>query len=143
MIRAAFPVVALVLACPAPSLRGQAEEKGGLPATADWELRPFNVLFRVVRTAFDAEKKKVGWTLETKEGLRTGDFVRALDREPFAFTFLDGDDHELAVVQLGSADFRGIPRDRVMKEGTRLEVVLDLPRTWPKTRKVVLRRGKG
>jgi hypothetical protein len=144
MIRASLPVVALVLACLAPAREGKTEEKGGLPATATWELRPFNVLFRVVRTDYDAEKKQVRWTLETKEGVRTADFVRTLDREqPFTFTFLDEADNELAVVQLAAADFRGIPRDRIMKEGTRLEVALDLPRAWPKTKKVVLRRGKG
>jgi hypothetical protein len=144
MIRASLSVVAFVLFCLAPAREGKAEEKSGLPATAAWELRPFNVLFRVVRTNCDAEKKQVRWTLELRDGMRTSDFVRSIDREqPFAFTFLDADDNELAVVQLAAADFRGIPRDRVMKEGTRLEVILDLPRAWPKTRRVVLRRGKG
>ncbi len=143
MNRALLPF-ALALACLAPAPDGKADEKGGLPASAEWELRPFNVFFRVVRTDYDADKKQVRWTLETRDGFRTMDFVRSIDREqPFTFTFLGEDDNELGVVQLGAADFRGIPRDRVMKEGTRLEVTLDLPRTWPKTKKVVLRRGKG
>ncbi len=144
MIRASLSVVALVLVCQAPAREGKGEEKGGLPATATWELRSFNALFRVVRTDYDAEKKQVRWTLETRDGFRTTDFVRTIDREqPFTFSFQDEEGTELAVVQLGAADFRGIPRDRIMKEGTRLEVALDLPRTWAKTKKVVLRRGKG
>ncbi len=144
MFRFALPVAVLALVCLAPVRETRAEEKSGLPASAEWELRPFLVLFRVARTDHDAEKKQVRWTLETRDGMRTSDFVRTIDREqPFTFTFLDEEGNELAVVQLGAADFRGIPRDRIMKEGTRLEVVLDLPRAWPKTKKVVLRRGKG
>jgi hypothetical protein len=144
MKRVSFLVLAFALSTPGPSPArdGKAEEKG-LPATATWELRPFGILFRVVRTDYDEEKMQVRWTLETKEGMRTSDFVRLIDRDqPFTFTFLDEDDKELATVQLGAADYRGIPRDRVMKEGTRLEVTLDLPRAWPKTKKVILRRSR-
>jgi hypothetical protein len=141
-MRTAILLAAFLSPCFAPAREGKAE-KDGLPASATWELRPFNILFRVVRTEYDADKKQVRWVLETKEGARTADFVRLIDRDqPFTFTFLDEDDNELALVQLRAADFRGIPRERVIKEGTRLDVALDLPRTFPKVKKVILRRGR-
>ena len=120
------------------------EEKSNLPGKATWDLKAFNTVFRVVKTDYDAKKNQVRWVLETKEGLRTFDFVRSLDRDqPFVFTFLDGDANELQKVQLKSTDFQGIPKEKVMKEGTRLEVTLDVPEVIGKTAKVVLKRMKG
>jgi hypothetical protein len=143
-MRTTVLLAAFLFSCLALARDARADDKDRLPASATWELRSFNVLFRVVRTDYDADKKQVRWRLETKEGARTADFVRTIDREqPFTFTFLDEDDGEQGVVQLRAADFRGIPRDRVMKEGTRLEVTLDLPRNFAKVKKVVLRRGRG
>jgi hypothetical protein len=134
---------ALLLSSPAAAREGK-EGKDALPASAMWELRSFNILFRVLRTDYDADKMQVRWVLETREGARTSDFVRSIDREqPFTFAFLDEDGNELALVRLGATDFRGIPREKIMKEGTRLEVTLDLPQSFAKVKKVVLRRARG
>lgn len=119
-----------------------ARAEDGLPASATWELKPFDRLFRVVRTDHDTDK--VRWTLETKDGFRTADFVRNIDREqPFTFVFLDENDAELASIQLRASDFTGIPKDRITKEGTRLDVTLELPKAFAKAKKVVLKRGRG
>jgi hypothetical protein len=129
------------LACPAA---GQGRrEKSPLPATATWELRPLERTFRVVKTDYDDGRKVVRWSLATLEGYRTLDFVRALDRTPFTFTFFDEDMRELATIQLRSRDFKGIPSTRTMNEGTKLEIDLQLPKAMPKVKKVVLSRGKG
>jgi hypothetical protein len=67
-----------------------------------------------------------------------------IDRDrPFTFVFLDGEGEELTSVRLGRADFRGIASDRIMPEGTRLEVTLDVPEALGRAKKVVLRRGRG
>jgi hypothetical protein len=118
-------------------------EKSPLPATATWELRPLERLFRVVKTEYEEGRQVVRWTLATREGYRTIDFVRLLDRERYTFTFLDEEVRELATTQLRSRDFRGIPSTRTMNEGTRLEIELALPKSMPKVKKVVLSRGKG
>ncbi|HZY87782.1 MAG TPA: hypothetical protein VFE78_23300 [Gemmataceae bacterium] len=118
-------------------------EKSPLPATATWELRPLERLFRVVKTEYDEGRQVVRWTVATREGYRTLDFVRLLDRERFTFTFFDEDMRELATIQLRSRDFKGIPSARTMNEGTRLETDLELPKSMPKVKKVVLSRGKG
>jgi hypothetical protein len=118
-------------------------EKSPLPATATWELRPLERLFRLVQTDYDEGRSVVRWTVATREGYRTLDFTRLLDREPFTFTFFDADMRELAATQLKARDFRGIPSARTMNEGTRLEVELTLPKAMPKVKKVVLTRGKG
>ena len=84
------------------------------------------------------------WVLETKEGARTADFEREVDRDrPYVFKFLDAEMDELATVRLGTAQFKGIPKDRTMPRGTRLEVVLDVPDVMDKTSRVVLQRGRG
>jgi hypothetical protein len=132
----------LLLAAGPVSAQGK-REKSPLPATATWELRPLERLFRVVKTEYEEGRQVVRWTLATREGYRTLDFMRLLDREPFTFTFFDEEMRELATTQLRSRDFRGIPSARTMNEGTRLELELALPKAMPKVKKVVLTRGKG
>jgi len=117
-------------------------EKSPLSATATWELRAFERLFRVVKTDYEEGRQVVRWTLATRDGYRTLDFVRLLDREPFTFTFYDEEMRELATTQLRSRDFRGIPSTRTLNEGTRLELELRLPKAMPKVKKVVLTRSK-
>ena len=134
-------VLTLSLSGSASAWQDKKSEKSPLPGDAEWELKAFNSLFRVVRTEHDADTKQVKWLVETRDGHRTSDFVRELSRNPFTFHFLDGD-NEVATVQLSKDDFRGIPSERVMKAGTRLTITLDLPRALPKAKKVVLRRGR-
>ena len=134
-------VLALILSGSASAWQDKKGEKSPLPGDAEWELKAFNSLFRVVRTEQDSEANQVKWQVETRDGYRTSDFLRELSRNPFTFHFLDGD-NELATVQLSKDDFRGIPGERVMKAGTRLTITLDLPRALPKAKKVVLRRGR-
>jgi hypothetical protein len=136
-------VAPLLAALTGPAAAQGTREKGPLPATATWELRPLERLFRVVKADYEEGRQVVRWTLATREGYRTIDFVRLLDREPFTFTFFDEDMRELASTQLKSRDFRGIPSARTMNEGTRLELELKLPKAMPKVKKVVLTRGKG
>jgi hypothetical protein len=133
----------LLAALAGPAAPQGTREKSPLPATATWELRPLERLFRVVKTDYEEGRQVVRWTLATREGYRTLDFTRLLDREPFTFTFFDEDMRELATTQLRSRDFRGIPSARTMNEGTRLELELKLPKAMPKVKKVVLTRGKG
>jgi hypothetical protein len=145
-MRRTVAAVLLVLLAVAGAGRAGDRKKDvvNLPGKATWDLRAFGISFRVVSTNYDAETKQVTWVLETKEGVRTGDFVRELDRDrPYVFKFLDADMEELATVRLGTEQFKGIPKDRIMKPGTRLEVVLDVPDVIGKTSRVVLQRGKG
>jgi len=100
-----------------------------------------NSLFRVVTTEYDGEARKIKWTVETRDGHRTMDFVGDITRRPFTFRFLDGDGKELAIIQLTKSDFRGLPSERVMRPRTRLTITLDVPRAMPRTKKVVLQRG--
>ncbi|HEY7313794.1 MAG TPA: hypothetical protein VH643_30875 [Gemmataceae bacterium] len=132
-------VLTLVLIESAAGLADKKDEKSPLPGPATWDIKAFNALFRVVQT--DADAKQVKWIVELREGARTSDFVRDITSKPFTFRFLDGDDRELATIQLGKADFQGIPRGNVMKDGTRLTITLDLPKAMPRTKKVVLQRG--
>ena len=131
----------LVLIAGAVAQEGRKDKKSPLPSNATWELRAFDSLFRVVRTEYDAEARRVKWSVETREGYRTLDFVEALARRPFTFRFLDGDNNELATIQLNKDDIQGIPKERVMKARTPLTITLDLPRAMPRTKKVVLGRG--
>ncbi len=110
-------VLTLALAGVAIALEDKKDEKSRLPGNAEWELKAFNALFRVVKTDYDAEAKKVKWTVETREGQRTSDFLREIAQNPFTFHFVDGDNNELATVQLGKADFQGVPKTRLMREG--------------------------
>jgi hypothetical protein len=131
----------LLLSRPAPA--ADRKDRDNLPGNANWDLKAFDNLFRVVRTTYDADRKQVRWTVRTRDGYRTADFVRSVIREqPFTFTFYDEADKELAVVTLGADDFRGIPRERLMREGMQLDVLLAVPSAMPRTKKVVLRRGR-
>jgi hypothetical protein len=130
-----------ILSGGASAFQDKKADKSPLPGDAEWELKAFNSLFRVVRTEHDAGTNQVKWLVETRDGYRTSDFLTELARHPFVFHFLDGD-NELATVQLSKEDFRGIPGERVMRAGTRLTITLDLPRALPKTKKVVLSRGR-
>src|SRR5262249_51840480 len=121
---------ALLLAGPAGA--APADKKDPLPASAAWELGPLRAAFTVVKTEYDAKRMRVKWTLKTREGARTADFVGALGRQPFTFLFYDDKGAEVALVRLRPADFEGVPRERVMKAGTSLVVTLDLPASMPK-----------
>lgn len=120
-----------------------ADKKDPLPGKATWELRPLRQVFRIVKTDYDEGKKRVKWTVDTREGVRTSDFNRGLREQPFTFTFLDGEYRELAIIQLRAANFQGVPGTKIMKEGTRLTITLDVPKTIDRAKKVVLKRGKG
>jgi hypothetical protein len=141
----ALLVVAWLTLC---GYRGVVAREGGredknLPGTAAWELGALRVPFRIAKTEYDDRKKQVKWTVETKDGYRTADFVRGIDRDrPFTFLFFDGETQEVGRVELRAADFQGIPKTRVMKEGTRLTVTLDVPKAMPRVKKVVVRRGR-
>lgn len=132
----------VVAASGTSAVEDKKDSKSPLPGNAEWELKAFSRVFRVLRTDYDAEAKQVKWTVQTREGHRTSDFLRDLGRNPFTFQFLDGNDNELATIQLSKDDFRGIPNERVMREGTRLTITLDVPRAMPKTKKVVLQHGR-
>jgi hypothetical protein len=119
------------------------DKKSPLPGKAKWDLRALTTAFNVIDTQYDEKNQEVKWVVETKETARTADFVRDLDHDrPFTFTFLDGEMNELAQVQLDSTKFQGIPKDKLMKKGTRLDVVLELPEAVNKARAVTVRRGK-
>ncbi|HWG41459.1 MAG TPA: hypothetical protein VN688_01650 [Gemmataceae bacterium] len=133
--------VLLLLLGKATALDDKKDSKNPLPGNAEWELKAFNSLFRVLKTDYDAATKQVKWTVETRAGHRTADFLRDIARKPFTFRFLDGDKNELATVQLSKADFQGVPNARVMKEGTRLTITLEVPKAMPRTKKVLLQRG--
>jgi hypothetical protein len=133
-------ILTALLALAAPALPAAADKKSPLPGKATWDLKPLQRAFRVVATAYDAGQRQVKWTVTLREGVRTTDFVRALRKKPFTFTFLDRADNELAIIQLQSANFRGIPEERTMKEGTRLEVILTVPKSMDRVTKVTLMR---
>ena len=118
------------------------DEKSPLPGNATWDMKAFDSLFRVVKTEYDDRVKQVRWIVETKEGYRTSDFVRAITAKPFVFRFLDEAMKELTLVELFKDDFRGIPDARVMREGTRLTILLAVPRSMPKVKTVLLQRGR-
>jgi hypothetical protein len=142
-------VLALLLAIlaggMAASLRAdeKTDKKSPLPGTARWDLRALTSAFNVIDTQYDEKAREVKWVVEVKETVRTADFVRDLDRErPFTFSFLDAEMNELAQVQIDSTKIQGIPKDKLTKKGTRLDVVLELPEVLNKTRVVTVRRGK-
>jgi hypothetical protein len=134
-------VLTLIVFGSAAAWEDKKDKKSPLPSNATWELKAFDALFRVVQTDYDGVSRQVKWTVQTRDGSRTSDFVSTITRKPFTFRFLDGDDKELATIQLGKADFQGIPRASVMQAGTRLTVTLDLPKAMPRTKKVILQRG--
>jgi hypothetical protein len=129
----------LVLPCPTTVA---VKVKGPLPRTAIWDLKAFNVPFRVNKTTYDAKAAKATWVLELKEGVRTIDLIRSLDKEkPFRFVFLDGEDKELHRLNLSAADFQTIPKAKITKAGTRLTLTVEMPKGLAKVKKVILRRG--
>jgi hypothetical protein len=134
-------ILTLVLIDSAAGRPDKKDEKSPLPGPATWDIKALDSLFRIVRTDADAGSRQVKWIVQTREGFRTSDFVRDITRKPFTFRFLDGDDKELATIQLSKDDFQGIPRSNVMNAGTRLTITLDLPKAMPRTKKVVLQRG--
>src|SRR5262245_39245254 len=97
-----------------------AADKNAPPGT--WDVKAFNLLFRVVETTYDETAKEVRWTVETKDNYRTQDFVREVDKDrPFVFGFLNADGDEIATVRLTAANFKGIPKDeKVIPKGTKL-----------------------
>lgn len=118
-------------------------KKSPLPGPAVWNVEPLSSLFRVNKTEADEKGRSVRWVLETKETVRTADFVRSLDKENrLTFQFFDAADQEVATVQMASSDFKGFSRDKLTRAGTKIELTLELPSTFPKATKVVLRRGK-
>ena len=135
-------VLTLVLIESAAGVADKKDEKSPLPGNATWDLKAFDSLFRVVKTEYDDRVKQVRWIVETKEGYRTSDFVRAITAKPFVFRFLDEAMKELTLVELFKDDFRGIPDARVMREGTRLTILLAVPRSMPKVKTVLLQRGR-
>jgi hypothetical protein len=134
-------LVLLLLAAAAPSQEPKKDSKSPLPGKATWDLRAFNVTFRVVDTAYNPDRNQVTWVLETKEGMRTSDFLNELRTKPYVLTFYDADMDELATVRLDAAAFKGIPSDKIMDKGTRLEVAVDVSDVLAKTKRVVLKRG--
>jgi hypothetical protein len=119
------------------------DKKSPLPGKARWDLQALTTAFNVIDTQYDAKEQEVKWVVETKETVRTADFVRELDRDrPFTFYFLDAEMNELAQVQLDATKFAGIPKDKLMKKGTHLDITLELPEVLNKTRAVMVRRGK-
>jgi hypothetical protein len=147
-MKRALTVLALVLALGgglvAPVHADEkADKKSPLPGNAKWDLRALTTAFNVIDTQYDEKAQEVKWVVEIRETVRTADFVRELDKErPFTFTFLDADMNEIAQVQLNSTKFQGIPKDKLTKKGTRLDVLLELPDVLNKTRAVTVRRGK-
>jgi hypothetical protein len=121
----------------------KADKKSPLPGKAKWDLRALTTAFNLIDTQYDEKAQEVKWVVEVKETVRTADFVRDLDRErPFTFSFLDAEMNEIAQVQLDATKFQGIPKEKLTKKGTRLDVILELPEVLNKTRVVTVRRGK-
>ncbi len=133
-------LVTLVSLANATAVEDKKDDKSSLPVNAEWELKAFHSLFRVVKTDYDNSTKQVKWTVETREGQRTSNFLSAMARKPFTFHFLDGNGKELATVQLNKDDFEGVPKARLMKERTRLTITLDVPKAMSRTKKVLLQR---
>lgn len=127
----------------AAAVEDKKDKKNPLPGDATWDLKPLHSLFRVVATEYDAETRKIKWTVETRDGYRTADFINDITRRPFTFRFLDGNGNEASLIQLTREDFHDLPRERIMKARTRLTITLDVPRALSKTKKVVLQRGAG
>jgi hypothetical protein len=143
MIPRTLCTVAMLLAITA--VAGAQTRKPTSPVPGDkstWDLNAFNTSFVVAETTYDAKAKEVRWSLETKDAYRTSDLTRDLDRDrPFTFVFLDEEGKDLASIRLTSADFQGIPKERVMKKRTQLNLTLEVPAVLERTVKVELRRG--
>jgi hypothetical protein len=116
--------------------------KPALPGKAKWDLAPLERLFRIVKTDVGESGKTVRWTFALREGVRTADFARALQTQPFTFLFLDAENNEVGRVKIKKDDFQGISKERIMKAGTPLTLTLDIPAAIDKATKVRVRRGK-
>ena len=116
-----------------------------LPGKAQWDLRAFNTLFKVLDTRYDAQTGQVTWTLELKDDARTLDFIHDLDKDRvFQLSFEDEDQKQLAIMQMRSSKFKGIPtNEKTIKHGTKLELTVELPNVLEKTRQVTLSRVRG
>jgi hypothetical protein len=121
-----------------------ADDKGQLPGKAPWDLAAFSNLFKVADTQFDPQTNQVTWVLELKNEVRTSELVRELDDRVFQLSFIDDEGKELAVVQMRSAKFKGIPTtEKLTKRGTKLDLTITVPDVLEKTKQVRLSRVKG
>jgi hypothetical protein len=143
MLRRTLFTVALLLAMTAVASAQTRKPTSPVPGDkSTWDLKAFNSYFVVTETNYDAKTKEVRWSLETKDAYRTSDLRRDLDRDrPFAFVFLDDEGKDLASIRLTSADFQGIPKERVMPKATPITLALEVPAVLGRTVKVELRRG--
>ncbi len=132
-------VMVVVVSCSA-----LAEDKNSLPGKAQWDLRAFATLFKVAETKYDSQNNQVTWILELKDDARTRDLIRDLDEHAFQLSFEDGDQKQLAVMQMRSSKFKGIPtNDKTTKRGTKLELTIEVPGVLDKTQQVTLSRVRG
>jgi hypothetical protein len=121
-----------------------AEDKNSLPGKAQWDLRAFGTLFKVAETKYDPQANQVTWILELKDDVRTRDLIRDLDEHVFQLSFEDADQKQLAVMQMRSSKFKGIPtNEKITKRGTKLELSIDIPGALDKTQQVTLSRVRG
>jgi hypothetical protein len=141
-MRTAFIVPVIMLLAPLTLL---ADDKNPLPGKAQWDLRAFNTLFKVAETKYDADTSQLTWVLELKEETRTLDLIRDLDKDRvFQLVFTDEDQKELAIIQMRSSKFTGIPKgEKLTKRGTKLELIVEVPNVLEKTRQVTLSRVRG
>jgi hypothetical protein len=131
----------VVLLVPIVSL---AEDKNSLPGKAQWDLRAFGTLFKVAETRYDAQANQVTWILELKDDARTRDLIRDLDEHVFQLSFEDADQKQLAVMQMRSSKFKGIPtNEKTTKHGTKLELTIEVPGVLEKSQQVTLSRVRG
>jgi hypothetical protein len=117
------------------------DAKSPYPGKATWDVRAFNLLFKVVDVSYDDKTGQVHWSLDTRDDYRLLDFVRELDKDrPFVFGFQNENGDELATIRMNAVDFKGIPRDKIIPKGTRLTLSLEVPTALDKSKFVVLRR---
>ena len=116
-----------------------------LPGKAEWDLRAFGTLFKITETHYDAKSSQLTWMLELKDDVRTSELLRGLDKDGiFQLSFTDADKKELALVQMRSSKFKGIPAsEKVTKRGTKLELTVQLPDVLEKASQVTLSRVRG
>jgi hypothetical protein len=134
-----IPSLILLLFLSSPAL---ADDKNSLPGKAEWDLRAFGTLFKVDETRYDADTGKLTWVLELKDEVRTSELIRDLDKDRiFQLTFADADTKELAIMQMRSSKFKGIPAgEKFTKRGTKLELTIDVPNVMDKAAQVTLSR---
>src|SRR5438477_6465787 len=117
------------------TLPALADDKNPLPGKAEWDLRAFGTLFKVAETRYDADTGQLTWVLELKDEVRTSDLIRDLDKDRiFQLIFTDADKKELAITQMRSSKFKGIPvNEKFTKRGTKLELTIDVPNVMDET----------